>query len=102
MFYQFLRLIEKGGFQSQFDLARQMATSPGMVLQMARDLAQRGYLLDTSLLETSLQGACGEGETGAAQPSCSGCAASSACHVPFNLWSLTEKGKQAVQNHPAA
>lgn len=94
MFYQLLRLIEKGGFQSQLDIARQMAISPGMVLQMARDLARRGYLQ-----ESSYQESCGTCEDEAAQPACSGCAASSACQIPVNLWSLTEKGKQAVQGH---
>ncbi len=97
MFYQFLRLIEKGGFQSQLDIARQMAISPGMVLQLARDLAQRGYLQ-----EARLQEACGDCAAEAAEHACSGCAASSACHIAFNLWSLTEKGKQAVHSHPTA
>jgi hypothetical protein len=62
-----------------------------MVVQLARELTRKGYLEETG-------GTC---DVDTAQPACNGCAASSACQTAFSLWSLTEKGRQAVLSHAA-
>jgi hypothetical protein len=91
MIYNFLQMIEKGGYQSHLEIARRMAISPVLVMQIARDITRRGYLEETG-------GSC---DVDPAQPVCSGCAASSACQTAFSLWSLTAKGRQAVSSHAA-
>ena len=89
MLYQVLAAIQKGGFQSHLELARQMGISPLMVLQMAQDLVRRGYLEETG-------GSC---QAEAEQPACSGCAVSTVCQTSFHLWSLTAKAQQALKDH---
>jgi hypothetical protein len=91
MLYQFLQIIQKGDFQSHLDIAKQMAISPLMAVQIARELTRKGYLEE-------MGGACNPDPV---QPVCTGCGASSACQTAFSLWSLTEKGRQAVISHAA-
>ena len=88
MLYQFLATIQKGGFQSHLELARQMGISPLMVLQMAQELVRHGYLEETG-------GSC---QAEVEQPACSGCAVSAVCQTSFHLWSLTGKGRQALED----
>ena len=85
MFHQFLRLLRDNEVQSQLDLAQKLNVSPGLVVQIARDLTRRGYLLEGS-------GACGEDE-----PACGGCSAAHTCQIVSTVWTLTEKGIKAIQ-----
>ena len=89
MLVQLLKIIGQGSYRSQLDIARQMSISPGMVAQLAHDLARRGYLDEAS-------SDCSTGDV-----ACAGCAAGSACGMVYTIWSLTEKGRQAISG-PAA
>jgi DNA-binding Lrp family transcriptional regulator len=84
MMRQFLKIIKDGGVLSQLEIARRLKVSPDLVLQMAKDLAGRGYLAENG-------GACESSQVG-----CSGCPASSACQVAFRQWSITEKGERVL------
>jgi hypothetical protein len=84
MFQQFLTIISGGEVQSQLDIAARMGISPDMAVQIAQDLAKRGYL------EESGGDCCNSGSA------CDGCPASSGCQPMVRLWTLTEKGKKAI------
>jgi DNA-binding Lrp family transcriptional regulator len=84
MLQRFLETIQAGDVQSLLEIARKMDVSPDMVLQMAKDLTDRGYLQEVGVdCETPQQG-------------CSDCAVSGACQVFVRHWFLTEKGRAAV------
>ena len=44
MLYQFLKIIRAGEMQSLLEIARQMNTTPALVLQLADQLTRQGYL----------------------------------------------------------
>jgi hypothetical protein len=85
MLHEFLIAIRDGELQSLLDISRALHISPAMALQMADDLARRGYLQEPGEM------------CGIQQVTCSDCAAGSACHVLPRHWFLTEKGKLAVR-----
>jgi hypothetical protein len=80
MLQQFLKIVNNGSVQSQFEIAGKMGISPGMVLQIARELTAHGYL----------QGS--EDEACTSNHTCSGCPMGSTCQTGFTTWALTEKG----------
>ncbi|MGB8214117.1 MAG: FeoC-like transcriptional regulator [Anaerolineales bacterium] len=84
MFRQFLETIQAGEVQSVLEIARKMDISVNMVLQMAKDLANKGYLQEISA-------DCQE-----PQKSCPDCAVSSNCQIIARHWFLTEKGRASV------
>jgi DNA-binding Lrp family transcriptional regulator len=81
MLHQLLETIQAGEVQSLLELARKLNISPGMVLQMAKDLAARGYLQE-------MGADCNEPEKG-----CPDCSVNSTCQVIVRHWFLTEKGR---------
>lgn len=85
MVHQFLRIIKDGEAQSQLEIARRMNVSPSMVVQIASDLARRGYLQEVN------GDCCGDGVA------CGGCSTAHTCKVATTVWTLTEKGLKAVQ-----
>jgi predicted transcriptional regulator len=85
MMREFLKITKAGGVLSQLEIARQLKVSPDLVLQIAEDLASRGYLAESG-------GACETTQVG-----CSGCPAVSACQMPFRQWSITEKGERVLK-----
>ena len=84
MFYQFLEIVQNGHVQSLLEVAQKMSISPDMVLQMAIDLTNRGYLQAIG------------GDCDVPQNACSDCSASSACQSIIRHWFLTEKGRAAI------
>jgi hypothetical protein len=84
MLQQFLKIVHSGSVQSQFEIAQQMAISPDMVLQIARELTIKGYL----------KGPADNCETEG--HACKGCAMGSACNTMVSMWTLTEKGEKNV------
>jgi DNA-binding Lrp family transcriptional regulator len=84
MLHSFLDTIQAGDVQSLQEIAHKLDISPGMVLQMAKQLTDRGYLQE-------IGSDCGE-----PQPGCSDCAVTSSCQVAVRHWFLTEKGRSAV------
>jgi hypothetical protein len=86
MFHQFLLIVKQGTVQSQYEVAQKMGISPDMVLQIARELTNKGYL--KGAVEN-----CDSTDSG-----CKGCALGSSCHVSVNSWVLTEKGENAVRD----
>ena len=85
MLTQFLQIIHSGEMQSQLEIARRMGISPAMVVEMARELTQRGYL-------SEYNEACHAQDT-----NCLSCGVSSACTIMGRTWSLTDKGKRAAE-----
>ena len=84
MFQRFLEIVSGGNVQSQLEIAYKMAISPSMVVQIAQDLTQRGYL------EESGGDCCNAGSA------CGGCSASSGCQPMLKMWRLTEKGEKLI------
>jgi hypothetical protein len=83
MLHEFLKEIQDGEVHSLLEIASALRISPAMVLQMADDLARRGYL----------QEMCGDYAT--PQVGCGDCPAGSNCQVLTRHWFLTEKGRAA-------
>jgi hypothetical protein len=86
MFHQFLKIVKNGDVQSQYEIALKMGVSPTLVLQMAKELTQKGYL------QNAIEN-CVSTESG-----CQGCALGGSCHINVHSWLLTEKGEKAVQS----
>jgi hypothetical protein len=84
MMRKFLKIINDGGMLSLLEIARRLTISPDLVLQMAQDLAARGYL-------DEIGGSCETTQVG-----CTGCPAVSACQTPFRQWSITQKGERVL------
>ena len=87
MLRRFLETIQAGDVQSLQDIARRLGISLGMVLQIAKDLTEKGYLQE-------IGSDCAEPQKG-----CSDCAASHACQVTVRHWFLTDKGRSAVSSN---
>jgi hypothetical protein len=88
MLHRFLETIQAGDVQSLMEIARRMDISPSMVLQMAKELTDRGYLKE-------IGSDCGQPQDG-----CPDCSVSSTCQIVVRHWFLTEKGR-AVVSHAA-
>ncbi len=86
MLHRFLETIQAGEVQSLLEVARVMDISPDMVLQIARDLTDKGYLQE-------IGSDCDEHRKG-----CSDCPVTSQCQVITRHWFLTAKGRAAVAN----
>jgi len=86
MLHRFLEMIDAGEVQSLLEIARTMDISPDMVLQMAKELARKGYLEE-------IGGDCEEPHKG-----CPDCPVSSTCQVIGKHWFLTEKGRAAISD----
>jgi hypothetical protein len=84
MLHRFLDILNAGDVQSLLELARKLDISPGMVLQIANDLTEKGYLQE-------IGADCNDPQQG-----CSDCAVNSSCQVPVRHWFLTEKGRNTV------
>ena len=90
MLRRFLETIQAGDVQSLQEIARRLGISLEMVLRIAKDLTDKGYLQEIgSDCETPHQG-------------CSDCAANLACQVPVRHWFLTDKGRAAVASSTPA
>ena len=83
MLHRFLGMIQSGEVQSLQEIARTMSISPDMVLQMAKDLTDKGYLQE-------IGADCNETQRG-----CPDCSVNSSCQVIVRHWFLTEKGRAA-------
>lgn len=70
--------------QSLLEIARTMDIPPDMVLQIAKELTNKGYLQEIGA------------DCNVPQNACSDCPASSACQAIIRHWFLTEKGQAAV------
>jgi DNA-binding Lrp family transcriptional regulator len=86
MLHRFLETIQAGEVQSLLEIARTMDISPGMVLQMAKELTNKGYLQEISA-------DCDEPQKG-----CPDCSVNKACQVIVRHWFLTNKGRDALSN----
>ncbi|HMD89188.1 MAG TPA: hypothetical protein VKF38_08495 [Anaerolineaceae bacterium] len=84
MFRRFLETIQAGDVQSLLEIARKMDISQDMVLQIAIDLTNKGYLEE-------IGADCNEPQKG-----CSDCPVSNDCQAIVRHWFLTEKGRNAV------
>ena len=86
MLRRFLETIQAGDVQSLQELARRLGISLSMVLQIAKELTDKGYLQETG-------SDCDEPQKG-----CGDCAANRACHVIVRQWFLTDKGRSAISS----
>jgi DNA-binding Lrp family transcriptional regulator len=85
MLHRFLETLWAGDVQSLLEIAHRLNISQEMVLQIAKDLTNKGYLQEIGAdCNTSHEG-------------CPDCPANSTCQVPVKHWFLTEKGRSAVQ-----
>ena len=85
MLYRFLTAMQSGEMHSLLGIARELGIPPGMALQIAQDLTGKGYLSEAgSDCETP-------------QNACADCPVTSACHIPTRYWSLTDKGRHALE-----
>jgi len=84
MLNRFLETIQAGEVQSLLEIAHRLDISPDMVLQMAKELTNKGYLQEISA-------DCEEPQKG-----CSDCPVNSACQGFVRHWFLTEKGRTAA------
>lgn len=84
MLHRFLRMIQAGEVQSLLEIAGRMDISPDMVLQMANELTDKGYLQEIGA------------DCEAPQQGCPDCPANNTCQVIVKHWFLTEKGRAAV------
>ena len=88
MLYQFLETMQAGEVQSLLEIARSMNISADMVLQIARDLTNKGYLQEIGA------------DCNMHQEACTDCPVSNGCHDIVNHWFLTEKGKAVISRPP--
>jgi DNA-binding Lrp family transcriptional regulator len=86
MLYQFLQTIQAGEVQSLLEIAHKLDISQDMVLKMAQELTNKGYLQEFGA-------DCNEPQTG-----CSDCPVNGGCQVVVRHWFLTEKGRTAVSS----
>ena len=86
MLHRFLETIQASEVQSLLEIARTMDISPDMVLHMANELTNKGYLQE-------MGADCEE-----PQKSCPDCPVNITCQVIARHWFLTEKGKTAVSS----
>ncbi len=84
MLYEFLRTIRDRDMQSLLGIARILNISPDMALQMANELADKGYLQEIGA------------DCNTPRTVCSDCPISNGCHGLARRWFLTEKGKVVV------
>jgi DNA-binding Lrp family transcriptional regulator len=84
MLHRFLDTIQAGDIQSLQEIARKLDISLVMVLQMAKELTDRGYLQE-------INSDCEQPEAG-----CPDCVVSSNCQIVVRHWFLTEKGRSAL------
>ena len=91
MLRRFLETIQAGEMQSLQEIARSLGISLAMVLQMAKDLTDKGYLQE-------IGSDCAEEP----QAGCSDCPVSHGCHDVVRHWFLTDKGRAAVASSAAA
>ena len=84
MIRRFLDTIQAGEVQSLLEIARTMDISPDMVLQIVKELMNKGYLQE-------IGADCEEPQKG-----CSDCPANHACQSVVRHWFLTEKGRIVV------
>jgi DNA-binding Lrp family transcriptional regulator len=84
MLHRFLEMIWAGEVQSLSEIAHRLGISAEMVLQIAKDLTNKGYLQE-------IGADCNEPQNG-----CSDCPVGGSCQVPVRHWFLTEKGRNAV------
>jgi DNA-binding Lrp family transcriptional regulator len=84
MLRRFLETIQAGDVQSLQEIARRLGISLAMVLQMAKELTNKGYLQE-------IGADCEEPQQG-----CAGCPVNSGCHAVVRQWFLTDKGKAVV------
>jgi len=82
MLYQFLDMLRFGTIRTPGDLAEQLEVSEDLILHMAEQLTQQGYLRKVSKCATS----------------CPGCALQGVCSLRdgARLWALTTKGLAAA------
>jgi FeoC like transcriptional regulator. len=86
MLRRFLATIQAGDMQSLQEIARALGISLAMVLQMAKELTDKGYLQE-------IGSDCDEPQKG-----CSDCPVNRGCHEVVRHWFLTDKGKAAVSS----
>ena len=86
MLHRFLETIQAGDVQRLMEIARTMDISPDMVLQMAKELTNKGYLQE-------IGADCTEPQKG-----CPDCPVNSTCQVVVKHWFLTEKGRTVVSS----
>jgi DNA-binding Lrp family transcriptional regulator len=84
MLHEFLKTIRDGEVQSLLEIARALRISPAIALQLADDLARRGYLQEIGA------------DYDTPQVGCVDCPAGSNCQALTRHWFLTEKGRAAV------
>jgi hypothetical protein len=82
-------IVEAGGVVATGQLARALGVSVGLVEEMIERLGRLGYL-------APVDSACAG--------SCSRCSQRGVCAIPSQarLWTLTDKGRQAVKQEAAA
>jgi DNA-binding Lrp family transcriptional regulator len=86
MLHRFLEMIWAGDVQSLREIASRLAISEAMVLEIAKDLTNKGYLRE-------IGADCNEPKIG-----CLDCPVGSSCQVPVRHWFLTDKGRSAVSH----
>jgi DNA-binding Lrp family transcriptional regulator len=86
MLHRFLKTIQAGEVQSLQEIAHMMDISPDMVLQMAKEMTNMGYLEE-------IGSDCEEHQQG-----CPDCPVNHNCQVIVRHWFLTEKGRSAVSS----
>jgi len=92
MLKKVLQALANGNVHSQADLANQLNVSEGLLVQMMKDLARKGYLVP---LDTGASSGCAT-----CKASCSSCSAHKIA-LPQG-WELTAKGLGAVRKNRAA
>ena len=85
MLQRFLQLLQGGEMHSLLGIARALGISPSMTLQIALDLTARGYLWESG------------SDCDTPKNACADCPVTSACHIPTRYWSLTDKGRHALE-----
>jgi DNA-binding MarR family transcriptional regulator len=85
MLHRFLDTIQAGDVQSLMEIAHKLDISPAMVLQMAKQLTEKGYLQEI-----------GSDCDAAASWLFLTAPFNSACQIIVRHWFLTEKGRSAI------